>query len=135
MRYRALDQNGDYSFGQGSQNFLIDSRQGVAQAVLTALRLFQGEWFLDSTAGVPWFTEVVGYGTQGIYDNVIKAAVLQVQGVLDLQNYASNLNRITRELTITMDLDTQFGQVTITSTLLIPTGYGVGPYGVQLYGV
>lgn len=142
MRYRVRDANGDYSFGQGSQNFLVNSQATVAQAILTALNLDQGEWFLDQTAGVPYFSGVLGYGTQGIYDSILKAAVLSVQGVVSVINYSSNLNRTTRQLSVSMLVETQFGQAQI-QTILSPflprvrsviVGYGAGGYGTQPYG-
>ncbi len=52
MRYRAWDANGDYTFGQGSKNFLVNSPQCVAQAVVSRLRLQLGEWFIDTSAFV-----------------------------------------------------------------------------------
>ncbi|MGE4978545.1 hypothetical protein AB8914_22915, partial [Yersinia enterocolitica] len=33
MRYRREDENGDYTFGQGDNTFLINSPEAVAQAV------------------------------------------------------------------------------------------------------
>jgi len=91
MRYRALDANGDYSFGLGPQEYLANSPQTVAQAVLTALLLHQGEWFLDITAGMPWETQVLGFGTGSLYDAAIKNAILGVEGVASIVSYSSAL--------------------------------------------
>jgi len=109
MRVRALTATGDYSFGQGSDNYLVDSRAAVAQEVQTTLLLFQGEWFLDTTVGVPWFTQVVGVGTIPSYDQVIKQAIQNVQGVTGIANYSSTLNRASRALTVSATIDTEFG--------------------------
>jgi len=62
MKYRRLDVNGDMSFGAGVSNFLINSPEAVAQAVMTRLKLFQGEWFIDTEIGVPYNTKVLGFG-------------------------------------------------------------------------
>jgi hypothetical protein len=64
MRYRTLDANGDYTFGQNGANFLVNSPAAVGQAVLTRVKLMQGEWFLDQTAGTPYDTEILGAGTE-----------------------------------------------------------------------
>ncbi len=109
MRVRALTATGDYSYGQGSANYLVDSRAAVAQEVMTTLLLFQGEWFLDTTAGVPWLTKVTGVNTITLYDQVIKDAILNVQGVTAIVNYSSTLNRATRALSVSATIDTQFG--------------------------
>jgi len=122
-----LTATGDIAYGQGSANYLVDSRAAVAQEVQTTLLLFQGEWFLDITAGVPWFTQVAGVGTIPIYDQVIKQAIQGVQGVTAIVNYSSILDRVTRALTVTATINTQFGitQVQVSLPISIPTGLAV----------
>lgn len=117
MRVRALTATGDYFYGQGSANYLVDSRAAVAQEVQTTLLLFQGEWFLDTSAGVPWFTQVAGVGTIPTYDQVIKQAIENVQGVTGIVSYSSTLNRVTRTLTVSATIDTQFGITQIQAQL------------------
>jgi hypothetical protein len=104
-----LTANLDYAYGQGSANYLVDSRAAVAQEVFTTLMLLQGEWFLDTTAGVPWLTQVMGVNTIPLYDQVIKQAILNVQAVTAIASYTSILNRATRVLAVTVTIDTQFG--------------------------
>lgn len=137
MRYRKLDSNGDYTFGHGRLDFLIDSPATVAQAIQTSLALFQGEWFLDTSKGVPWNTEVLGYGTQSLYDTVIKEAIRGVQGVVSIASYISTLDTKARRLSVQVTVLTQFGQLSTTASLTPPvvTGYGVGGYGQQPFGV
>ena len=115
MRYRALDANGDYTFGQNGANFLIDSPAAVGQAVLTTLLLLQGEWFLDSTVGVPYNTGILGTGTEGTYDYVIQTAILSVTGVTSIAEYTSSVTN--RQLSISALINTEYGQVTVTTTL------------------
>ena len=118
MRYRALDVNGDYTFGAGSANFLIDSPAAVAQSVLTRLLLLQGEWFLDRTEGTPWLQEVIGYGTKSLYDMAIRQRVLDTEGVTSIDAYSSNLDPVERSLSVTMTISTQFGQSAPISVVL-----------------
>jgi hypothetical protein len=119
MRVRALTATGDIAYGQGSANYLVDSRAAVAQEVMTTLLLFQGEWFLDTTAGVPWLTKVVGVNTIPIYDQVIKDAITNVQGVTAIVSYTSTLNRAARSLFVSATIDTQFGTTQV--QVFIPT--------------
>lgn len=117
MRVRALTASGDFSFGNGRANFLVDTPAAVAQEVLTTLLLFQGEWFLDITAGVPWFTQVAGVGTIPLYDQTIKDAILNVQGVTGIVNYSSSLNRTMRVLSVSVTIDTLFGATQVQAQL------------------
>lgn len=100
MRYRMLDANGDYVFGQGSANFWINDPRGVAQSVQTRLNLWQGEWFLDQTAGTPIAQQVLGYGTESLYDIVIKQRILSTAGVTTIVEYQSERDPETRELVV-----------------------------------
>jgi len=117
MRYRTLDANGDYTFGQNSANFLVDSPEAVAQAIQTRLKLIQGEWFLDQTAGTPYNTEILGAGTQATRDLAVQAVILETQGVTEIVDYASHLDPGTRTFTVAAVVNTQYGQTTITQAL------------------
>jgi hypothetical protein len=117
MRYRALDANGDYSGGRGQGNFLINSPSCVAQSVLTRLRLWQGEWFLDITEGTPWLQRILGKVSKFAYDLAIRARVLGTKGMDSIENYSSTLDPKTRKLSVSMTLNTQFGQIQIATVL------------------
>lgn len=119
IRYRALSATGDYTFGHGSANFLVDSAAAVAQFVLTRLKLSQGEWFLDVTEGTPWATQVLGTGTRSLYDLAIQQRVLTTPGklVTSMTNYSSSRDPTTRKLTVDMTIDTPFGATQVQATL------------------
>jgi hypothetical protein len=54
MRVRKQDPvTQDYVWGHQQNDFWINAPDGVAQAVLTRLKLFVGEWYLDVTDGTP----------------------------------------------------------------------------------
>jgi len=117
MRYRQLDANGDYVFGNGPGEFLVDSPETVAQAVTTRLKLWQGEWFLDSQAGTPYNTQVLGYGTQKVYDAAIQTVILNTMGVNQISSYSSSFNRTTRKLDIVATVATIYGTTTINTSI------------------
>jgi hypothetical protein len=130
MRYRALTQPGqDYSFGQGPQEFLVNTPQTVAQAIQTALLLYQGSWFLDVTAGMPWLQKVIGYGTQSLYDSALKTCILGVEGVASIVSYSSFLNIATRQLTVNVTVNTIYGVAAVTNVPVSVLGYGQMPFG------
>ena len=147
MRYRALSPTGDFTFGQGSANYLVDSSEAVAQACLTALKLFQGEWFLNTQAGMPWYQSVLGKYSQASYDAAIQTAIKGVQGVARIMSYSSALSIRTRLLMVNVTILTIYSQVPITFANVVPTyfppgggatpgqgGYGGDGYGTGGYG-
>lgn len=113
MRYRKLSADGDYTFGEGLRDFYVDSVEAVSQAVLTRLRLFQGEWFVDTADGTPWQTEVLGEQTRSTYDMAIRTRILGTPGVEQIDSYESDLDGNTRRLSVTCAITTAYGQTTI----------------------
>lgn len=119
MRYRKLDVNYDYTFGQGRSEILHNTPAAVGQSVLTRLQLWQGEWFLDSTEGTPWLQKILSANiknTTPLYDQAIKSRVLTTQHVTALNDYSSNLNVTTRRLVVSMKIDTEYGGLSISAT-------------------
>jgi hypothetical protein len=138
MRVRALDANGDMQFGRGSANFLVNSPQLVVQKILTGLKLFQGEFFLNTSAGMPWNQQVLGFQTQASYDNAIRTQIRNTAGVTGITSYSSSLNTTTRALSVTVAGTSAFGVWTLSTSIPfappLSGGYGVGGYGVNPYG-
>lgn len=93
MKYRALDSNGDYRFGKSIQDFLTDV-EAVAQAIKTNLLLLQGEWWEDTSAGLPLFQNILGQsGTPdhlNAADLLIKERILSTKGVAEIQSFQSS---------------------------------------------
>lgn len=114
MRYRKLDAQGDYQFGGGTSDFWKDQPEAVAQAVQTRLFLFRGEWFLDTTEGMTWKTEVLGVRTANTRDPAIRRRVLGTQGCKAITEYASSLDRNTRGFSVGLTIDTIYGAATVT---------------------
>lgn len=114
MRYRMLTASGDYSFGQGTANFFVDDPQAVGQSVLTRLRLWQEEWFLDKTEGTPYSTQVLGYNTKNLRDAAIRQRVLQTVGVVSIESYGSTFDPETRAFTVTdLSILTQYSHIPV----------------------
>lgn len=118
MRYRKLDANGDYSFGQGYANFYINVPAAVGQAVLTRLLLWQGEWFLSVTDGTPYSTEILGTGTANTYDAAIQQVILETPGVSSIVSYSSTFNHQNRSVSIVCTIDTVYSQDNVSTTTI-----------------
>lgn len=117
MRYRKLDANGDYTFGHGQSDLYRDQPEAVAQAVETRLRMFSGEWFLDTTAGTPWRTEVLGKYTQNLRDFALKQQIVNTQGVQSLDSYSSSFDPNSRQFSVQANITTIYGTATVATTL------------------
>nr|WP_314614269.1 hypothetical protein [uncultured Pseudomonas sp.] len=117
MRYRKLDANGDYTFGNQQADFYKDIPEAVGQAVMTRLRLSKGEWFIDTADGTPWSTEVLGERTAATRDAAIKKRILGTPGVVQIDSYDSSIDASTRRFTVNATITTAYGQTSISETL------------------
>ena len=115
MRYRKLDANGDYALGPNV--FLTNSPEAVAQAVKTRLALWLGEWFIDTTDGMPWNEQVLGKRLPGKNpDAAIRQRILETQGVTEITSYSSSFEGTTRRLSVAATVTTAYGEATIQTT-------------------
>jgi len=111
MKYRALDDYGDSTFG--SQKFYVDTR-AVAQAILTRLRLLYGEWWEKTDEGLPLFESILGvYGgdeARAAVDLLISERIQQTQGVRAIIAYESEFDPQSRGYSANCIVETIFGE-------------------------
>lgn len=105
------------TFGASQANFLINSPAAVGQAVLTALKLWLGEWFLDQSQGVPYTSKVLGMGASQTIEPTLRAAILNVQGVQAIEELNVIINPVTRAVSVSGTLDTIYGTAQIAGVL------------------
>jgi hypothetical protein len=97
------------TIGHGDADYLKDSPECVAQAVVTRLRLLREEWFLDLTEGTPYVPAVLGKHTKDSYDFAIRRRILETEGVTEITEYESIFDGETRGLTVNVRISTIYG--------------------------
>lgn len=113
MRYRKLDSNGDYTFGQGQANFYRDVPAAVGQAVQTRLLLWLGEWFLDILEGTPFMQGILGKHGLEMANITIQDRARGTQGLTNISNYESEVEPVSRGMTASFTIDTIYGPTTV----------------------
>lgn len=113
MKYRELDVSGDMQLNK----YLENTPEAVAQAVLTRLRLWSEEWFLDVTDGTPWLQLVLGHGTQNTAIQAIRKRILDTEGVESITNLEFSQNPDTRELVVAVQMKTAYGDADVYGAL------------------
>lgn len=118
LRYRRLDANHDYTFGQGRGNYLTDV-DAVAQAILTRLLLFLGEWWEDTQDGLPMWQSFLGApATQSkkeARDRLIQERILGTEGVENIEDFSSTQSSETGKYEVAVVVNTVYGQVVVTN--------------------
>lgn len=115
MKYRREDENGDYTFGQGDNTWLINSPEAVAQAVKTRFLLWYGQWFLNTTEGTPWIQSVLGKQNPETYNLAIRRRILETRGVNSIIAFETTLNTSSRRVIFTATINTLYGTTTVIS--------------------
>lgn len=78
---------------------IVRGAEAVGQHVRQRLKTFSGEWFLDTTAGVPWLDEILGRGYDpALAEAVVKGEVLDTDGVTEITAFSVRFDRTRRAL-------------------------------------
>lgn len=96
----------------------IEGADRIRQSVLIHLNTWLGEWFLDTSHGVPYLENVLGKNRRPeIVEAVIRAQILSVQGVKSIKSFIIDMQSPTRKTAITFSADTTEGLINGTLTL------------------
>lgn len=97
---------------------LIDQSEYLAQKLKIRLLFIYQEWFLDTALGVPYF-EQIWVKTPDIpkIETILKATILETEGVTELLAFSTDLDRAARRLTVEFTVNTIYGPLTLTETI------------------
>lgn len=127
MICRALDSNGDWTFGAGKGNYL-SGNAAVTQTIQTDVSSWLGDCFFDLGAGVDWLNFLGGSKSQlalnlAVAANILNASdttgAVYVTGVFQL---SISLNTRTRGFAVTYLAQTIYSQSAQTNTFIYSSG-------------
>ena len=111
MLVRRLDGNHDMTFGHGIADMAVEA-EACAQNVKTRLLLLQGEWFLDTDAGVPYLQQImVKPANPALTEAIVKRTILETEDVSEIRSFSMTFDRNTRRMTISATVATIYGSV------------------------
>jgi len=80
---------------------LTINAEAVAQGVSIRLRTFQGEYFLDTRIGMPYFQKILGFKTSvNVLKEIFRDAILKAPGVDSIQNLTVSYSGVDRTLSV-----------------------------------
>lgn len=108
----ALNEAHDIYLGPNSVVAVGEGVDAVVQGLITRLKLFRGEWFLNANAGMPWFQEVFTDGGQDIrrIESAIRSQINSAPGVLEIISLDVDFSASTRDLSISFNVSTTEGE-------------------------
>ena len=91
----------------------------ILQDILQRLRLFQGEWFLDNSIGIPWFQQIfVKNPDVSKIEAIFIDAILSTNGVDSLIEFSLTPNYPNRSFALSFSANTTSGVVDYSGTLV-----------------
>ena len=107
----ALDSNNDLALVNG-QILRVTQAEQVVQHVRTRLLFYLGEWFLDTSAGVPYFQEIfLKPANIANVESRIKAQIIETPEVESLTSFSLDFNKTTRVVRIFFEARTIYGDI------------------------
>lgn len=90
----------DWHFENGNL-VMVRGAHAVGQHARQRLMSFEGEWFLDILAGVPWLAELLGKQYDPtLAEAVVKAEILDTDAVTEITSFSVGFEKNRRELRI-----------------------------------
>ena len=109
----AMDINTNDIVLQNGDILMIDNAERVAQQILITLRFWLGEWFLNTTDGVPYLEYIlVKQPNMAHIRQILTEQIQSVEGVKAVTNMELTFDRRERHLLVEYTADTDYGLVT-----------------------
>lgn len=105
MIFRALDGDGDWSFGKGIESYATDDNAIALNIQTNILSFFKDCWF-DPTAGIDWLRLLGSKSTQQEIKLNVRGTLLKSYGVTKVNSI--NLVFRNRRLTVSYNINTIF---------------------------
>lgn len=116
----ALDKQNDLIFENGDFQFTY-GLDGIIQEARIKLQMFEGEWFLNLEAGIPYWNEILGQKPDVAIPAIaahFNQTLLGIEDVTDVTKMSVAYNGKTRQLVVRWAVRSLFGN-TPTDTLAI----------------
>jgi len=116
MIFRAVDSNGDWTFGQGLSNYLTNE-QAINANIATAIKSFYNDAFWNTTFGIDWINLLGTKNTQATIQLQTTNLLANAYGVVKVNSVSTNLTG--RFLTLTYNINTIYSTAVINSVNIL----------------
>jgi len=107
----ALDNDWDLELEDNSFR-LTTGADAIAQHLKAKFQLFLGEWFLDTSIGVPYYEDIlIKKPSFVVVQEILKDVILETPGVLELETFKIDFDSSTRTFTLEFKVLTTEGEI------------------------
>ena len=97
---------------------IVDGVKAIRQDLEQTLKFFYGEWFLDTTQGIPYYQLILVKDPDlNTIQALIQNAICAVNGVMELTHFEFNYDNPSRQLSIAFSVRTTDGIINYSQTL------------------
>lgn len=107
MRVSGLDEDGDWRFGRGLAAY-ISRGDAIRQNVVTRLKSFRSDFFLDIDANIDWIDLLGRRDTKDEIMRAVERITLATEGVTTITKLEIEVKTSTRNATIMLAFGTIF---------------------------
>ena len=121
MRDLALDASGDLELLVGRARLTTEpDGESVAQRLRVRLRLWRGDYALDTRVGIPFrsWLGTKGEASVALAETVLRRAIATCPGVARVDAFAFSLDRQTREARVDFAITTDTGAAVVDSVFV-----------------
>ncbi|MEC5289369.1 MULTISPECIES: hypothetical protein [unclassified Aurantimonas] len=81
---------------------LVYDAEAIGQHARQRTMTFSGEWFIDTTCGVPWLEQILGRQFDAaLAESVIKKELVETDGVTGIEAFSLSYSRTVRGINVT----------------------------------
>tara|TARA_B110000908_G_C9845225_1_gene267404 strand:+ start:63 stop:416 length:354 start_codon:yes stop_codon:yes gene_type:complete len=91
MKFRNLDNNGDWNFGRGKSDFIAQN-DAIGLNIKTRLNSWVNDCFFNQTAGIDWLNRLGSTGQRELLELDIKRIIQQSEDVTGILSFDTFLN-------------------------------------------
>jgi hypothetical protein len=97
---------------------LVSGAQEVRQRLIERLLTFQGEWFLDTTIGVPYYQDILKKAVDAaVIEAIFKTEIIETPGILELLDFDTDYSASTRQFDVAFVVRSTTGEVSVQLTV------------------
>ena len=91
---------------------MAEGADAVAQQIKIVLKTFMGEWFLDTTVGIPYFEDILKKNPRSeVVETVLRGKIASVTGVTRVTAFGISIDNRLRTMTINYSAETNEGTI------------------------
>ena len=108
MKFRRLNKNHDWTFGNGTSNY-ADGNEAIMMNCKTRLLSFVSDWFLDQNQNIDWFTILGQKNNEETIRNEVERVCLNSEGIVNVVSI-DIVKSTNRSASIEIVVDTIFSE-------------------------